>query len=151
MFSNAHRYDPWYHLQDRWPHAEVVIEPLHGTLLGEIRFPPLQIALTATSSAAQQRCTLAHEIVHLERGLADVGAWAWREERQVHSEAARRLITPEDLAAALRGVAGAPDLGTLAQLLDVDSETLNVRLALLEPRELASIRRWTSGELWSVA
>ena len=39
-----------------------------GDLLGEVRDDGRLIALRAETTDAQLRCTLAHELVHLERG-----------------------------------------------------------------------------------
>jgi hypothetical protein len=129
-------YDPWADLADNWPEVEVVIEPMRGTLLGELRYPV--IALRAGTSAAQRRCTLAHEIVHLERGVGDCGPWAAREELLVHAEAARRLIRLEDLAVAMRSVDASPP--ALAQALDVDLQTLSLRVDRLTARERRRLR-----------
>jgi hypothetical protein len=130
-------YDPWADLAGNWPEVEVVLEPMRGTLLGELRYPV--IALRAGTSAAQRRCTLAHEIVHLERGVGDCGPWAAREELLVHAEAARRLIRLEDLAAALRGTEASPP--ALAQALDVDVQTLALRMDRLTSHERRRLRR----------
>jgi len=127
----------------------VIIEQMSGRLLGELRYPI--IALRAGTSAAQRRCTLAHEIVHLERGLGDCGLWAAREELHVHAEASRRLIRLVDLARAIRDAGGAHDVVALAQALDVDLETLRLRLRLASPAELAQLTSGAVGELWSVA
>jgi Zn-dependent peptidase ImmA (M78 family) len=151
MPTTTSPYDPYLHVYERWPGAEVVVEPLHRGLLGETRWPPLQIALAAQSSPAQRRCTLAHEIVHLERGLDDPGPWADREELQVHAEASRRLIDIEALADALRELGGSGDLAALAVALDVDVETIALRLRRLTPVERRRLRRRTRTELWSVA
>lgn len=141
-------YDPWRHLEEHWPEIEVVIEPMSGSLLGVLRYPV--IALRADTSAAQRRCTLAHEIVHLERGVDDCGPWSAREELRVHREAARRLIRVADLAAAIRELGGTDDLAALAQLLDVDLETARLRLDRLTPADRARVRA-AGGGLWSVA
>jgi hypothetical protein len=130
-------YDPWADLAQNWPEVEVVIEPMRGTLLGELRYPV--IALRAGTSAAQRRCTLAHEIVHLERGVGDCGPWAAREELLVHSEAARRLIRLEDLAHAMRG--SEPSPAALAHALDVDLQTLLLRVDRLTSPERRRLRR----------
>src|SRR4051812_11136095 len=98
------RYDPWHDLAVNWPDVEIVIEPMGGRLLGVLRYPI--IALRAGTSAAQRRCTLTHEIVHLERGVGDCGPWSGREELQVHREVARRLIPIDELAAAVRELGG---------------------------------------------
>jgi hypothetical protein len=131
-------YDPWRDLARRWPEISVVVEPMHGTLLGELRYPV--IALRAGTSAAQRRCTLAHEIVHLERGAADCGPWAVVEELRVHEIAGRRLIRPPELLRALRELGDDSDPAALAALLDVDGQTLRLRLARLPPDELSWLR-----------
>ena len=150
-------YNPWHHLQTHWPWAEVAIEPLPGDLLGVTRFPPLRIALSSHSSPAQQRCTLAHEIVHLERDpISDDEAdqplaWSPREERRVHAVAAVRLIHADALVAAIRDLGGSDDCAALSALLEVDAETLRVRLALLDAGERAAIWQQVGTELWAVA
>ena len=127
-------YDPWRDLAVNWPEVEVVIEPMGGRLLGALRYPV--ISLRAGTSAAQRRCTLAHEIVHLERGVADCGPWAGREELLVHREVARRLIPVPQLAAAVRDLGGHAALPELAHLLDVDTETARLRLEILTTAEV---------------
>lgn len=142
-------YDPWRDLQENWPQIKVVHEPMTGRLLGELRYPI--IALRAGTSAAQRRCTLAHELVHLERGVGDCGIWAAREELHVHEVAARRLISFAALARALCECDGDGSPGALAQLLDVDRQTLELRLARLTPREMADVRAMLSWETRWVA
>jgi Zn-dependent peptidase ImmA (M78 family) len=124
---------------------------LAGGLLGETRWPPLCIALAKQSSAAQRRCTLAHEIVHLERGFGECGLWADREERQVHAEAARRLISTPELAEAIRALGGSQNLSELAVLLNVDTQTVRVRLQLLDRPERRLLHACTGNDVWSVA
>jgi IrrE N-terminal-like domain len=136
--TDSDRYDPWRDLRDNWPEIDVVIKPMAGRLLGELRHPV--IALRAGTSAAQRRCTLAHELVHLERGVSDCGPWAQREEWQVHAEVARRLVTVDQLGVAMREVGGDHDVGALAQLLDVDAQTTRLRLQLLTATERARLR-----------
>lgn len=131
-------YDPWRDLLENWPELEVISEPMSGRLLGELRYPV--IALRSGTSAAQRRCTLAHELVHLERGGWDCGPWAGREEQLVHAEAARRLVPLGTLGLALRELGGDHDLAALAQLLDVDRQTARLRLALLSSPERRRLR-----------
>jgi hypothetical protein len=141
-------YNPWHDLRDNWPDVTVVIVPMPGRLLGLVQYPV--IALRAGTTSAQRRCTLAHEIVHLERGIDDCGAWQNREEKLVHEEVARRLITSHQLIRAVRDLGGTHDLAALAAALDVDRETLRVRLSLVTADELR--RMWTPpDELWWVA
>jgi hypothetical protein len=130
-------YDPWCDLAANWPEVDVVIEAMPGRLLGVVRYPV--IALRAGTSAAQRRCTLAHEIVHLERGVTDCGPWAGREELLVHREAARRLIPLPLLTAAARELGADGDLARLASALAVDRETLRCRLAMLTPEEVVQV------------
>ncbi|HSY15537.1 MAG TPA: ImmA/IrrE family metallo-endopeptidase [Jatrophihabitantaceae bacterium] len=133
---------------------QVVIEPMRGNLLGEVRGEPPVIALRAGTSSAQRRCTLAHEIVHLERGVSECGPWQAREEHRVHLEAARRLIPSDALRAAIRDLGGSDDLAALAGLLEVDMDTIRLRIRSLSPAEDAMIRTSladVAGELWAVA
>jgi hypothetical protein len=147
------RYDPWQDLRLNWPWVRVLIERMTGDLLGEVRDDGAVIALRAGTSAAQRRCTLAHEIVHLERGLPDCGQWLHREESAVHLTAARRLITAQDLVGAIRDLGGTDDRAALAQLLEVDTETLLLRLDALDRAERLAVRRALArcAPLWSVA
>lgn len=141
-------YNPWRDLRDNWPDVTVITVPMTGRLLGLVQYPV--IALRADTSAAQRRCTLTHEIVHLERGIDDCGPWEAREERLVHDEVARRLITPDQLVRAARELGGTHDRAALAAALDVDRETLEVRLSLVTAQELHRMRM-PPDDLWSVA
>jgi hypothetical protein len=146
-------YDPWLDVQQNWPGIRVVIETMSGDLLGEVRDGGQVIALRAGTSAAQRRCTLTHEIVHLERGIFDCGPWSQREELLVHTTVAFRLIPSAALVAALRDLGGADDRPALAHLLDVDSETLQLRLSRITATERRMLRRALARQtpLWSVA
>jgi Zn-dependent peptidase ImmA (M78 family) len=149
----APAYDPWADLRENWPQVRLVIEPMPGDLLGEVRDDGRLIALRADTSAAQRRCTLTHELVHLERGILDCGPWLHREEVQVHTEAALRLIPLAGLIAAIRELGGADDAAAIAQHLDVDSETLAVRLSRIGSAERRVLRRCLIRQLplWSLA
>jgi hypothetical protein len=151
--AQTHRYDPWRDLHENWPEVEIVIEPMDGNLLGEVRDGGRLIALREGTSSGQRRCTLAHEIVHLERGLHDCGPWQGREEALVHAEVALRLIPIRPLADSIRILGGDDAPSALAQILDVDLETLQVRQRLLTSAERKDLRRWLGRQrdLWSVA
>jgi len=142
-------YNPWADLATNWPDVSVVLEPMSGTLLGELRYPV--IALRAGTSAAQRRCTLAHEIVHLERGVDDCGPWADREELMIEREVAHRLIPLPRLIAAIQALGGREDHAALAAALDVDHLILHTRLDGLSRAERQHIRDSLSTDLWSVA
>lgn len=146
-------YDPWADVRENWPQVRVVIEPMTGDLLGEVREGGLLIALRAGTSSGQRRCTLTHELIHLERGILDCGPWLQREEVHVHTEVSRRLIPLATLAAAIRALGGADDPAALAQWLEVDSETLAMRLSGLSAIERRTLRRSLARQtpLWSVA
>lgn len=146
-------YDPWVDLRQNWPHVKVVIETMTGDLLGEVRDDGRLIALRADTSAAQRRCTLTHELVHLERGILDCGPWLQREEDLVHAEVSQRLIPLTSLAAAIRELGGADDPAAIAHWLEVDSETLAVRLDRMRSAERRVLRRALARQspLWSVA
>jgi hypothetical protein len=141
-------YDPWQDLHDNWPEVQVVLAPLPGRLLGELRYP--LIRLRAASSAAQRRCTLTHELLHLERGVRECGPWAAREERIIEAETARRLLPLQSLIAALRWL-GAEDHGAVAAALDVDTQILRARLDGLSSQEHWAVRAALCGDLWTVA
>jgi hypothetical protein len=151
--SIAQPYDPWQDLDERWPDVTIHVVPMTGDLLGQISGDGRIIELRAGTSSGQRRATLAHEIVHLERGLHDCGPWQDREERQVHAMASRRLLRVAELAATIRALGGCDDLRAMAIMLDVDVETLEVRLADLERRERRIIRQSLrhQASLWRVA
>lgn len=86
-------------------------------------------------SQAQRRCTLAHELAHIELGHVE-GCTA-REESQTARLAARRLIPIEALADAL---VWTHHLDDVAEALWVDRDTLDVRLDRLHPSEHHYIR-----------
>ena len=71
----------------------------------------------------------------------------------VHNEVARRLIPLGVLAAAIRASGTAEDLPTLAQSLDVDTETLQLRFTRLDRSERRLLRRSLilQAPLWDVA
>jgi hypothetical protein len=142
-------YDPWDDVARNWPEVDVVLKPMTGRLLGLLRYPV--IALRADTSAAQRRCTLAHEIVHLERGVTDCGHWAQREELLVHREVARRLIPLPQLIAAARELGTDGDLSRLAQALAVDLETLQLRLDLLSAEEVVAVGAAAFDDPWPPA
>ena len=88
------------------------------------------IWLTVERTVAEARCTLVHELIHLERGHStcqppDV-------EADVRREAAQRLIPIDELADALTQTRS--DLEA-AEVLWVDVDTLRTRLAFLDDVE----------------
>jgi hypothetical protein len=106
-----------------------------------------RIWLARGLTQAERRCTLTHELVHRERGpVPHDPAAAAREERQVDEIAARRLITTEALVDGLRWTR---QLDDLAEHLWVDRPTLNVRMATLDPLEVAELEHHLEDQwLW---
>lgn len=139
-------WNPWRALAD-----VAHVRLLHSTdlpdgTLGLCDFgPPPTITLDSRMTQAQRRSTLAHELVHLERGPLHYGGCVVREEAAVDRDAARRLIAWRDLVDAMLWCA---DEHELAERLWVDVPTAVARLAALtqdESRELD--RRLDDAEL----
>ncbi|WP_314711849.1 ImmA/IrrE family metallo-endopeptidase [Propionibacterium acidifaciens] len=119
-------------VEAQWTLAEA---ELPAGRAGQADFVRRVVTLRPGLSQAQRRCTLAHELVHVERGPVPADPWlAAREERAVEAEAARRLIGLDALADALAWSAW-PD--EVADELWVDEQTLNARVAGLSRSERA--------------
>ncbi|MBN8883005.1 MAG: ImmA/IrrE family metallo-endopeptidase [Salana multivorans] len=132
--------NPWRRLR------ELAHITLHWTLLPADRLGESDgdctIWMDKRQRQVQRRCTLMHEIIHLERG--DVDGCADRGEVDVEREAARRLIPIEDL---LDKVRWTHDLAELADELWVDEDMLHARLDGLSARErMLLVALWESGE-----
>ena len=92
----------------------------------------------------KRRCTLAHEIIHLERGPVPTDARGQsREEKAVDRIAARRLITITDL---IEGMRWTRNRDELADHLWVDVPTLQARIDGLDPLEVAQLEHELEGE-----
>ena len=123
-------------LPDGWT---LKYQPLPGRTLGETVWPTKTITIDPRCPPASQRCTLVHEMLHVERGpLPDEITLAAREELAVEKATARRLIDTRELGEAL---AESDHLGYVAERLHVDPDTLTVRLRHLHPAERAYLRR----------
>jgi hypothetical protein len=117
------RYNPWKHLGDTYPHVIVCtayeLEPgVRGLVRGE------RIWLSSTLDRVERRCTLAHEIVHLERGVvleARDSVQTQEEERIVDTIAANRLIDKELLTELRAAMVPTADI---AKALDVTERVL---------------------------
>lgn len=133
-------YHPWRalrHLGDEWT---LVWAPLAGVVdkLGRTNWHDRTITLDPDQDQAQRRSTLAHELVHVERGPIGNVHYRPREERLVDAVAARRLIGIRDLGEAL---AWAHNLAEAADELWVDESMLRARLEHLHPAERHYLRR----------
>ncbi len=95
-----------------------------------------RIWMDPRQTQVERRCTIAHELAHIELGHAD--GCTDREDREVDLLVARRLIEMDDLLSALRW---ADDLYTVADELWVDEDTLLARYDGLTKHERARIVR----------
>lgn len=105
--------------------------------MGWCRHSTQQVSIRTDLTQVERRCTLAHELVHLERGPAIVG-YGHHEERLVHDQAARWLISIDALADAL---VWCFDDQEVADTLWVDLNTVQTRLVNLTTDESAYINR----------
>lgn len=97
------------------------------------------VSLRRDLTRAQRRSTLAHELLHVQRGpTLDDAVLVEREELRVEKESARWLLP--DVRAIGEALAWAYDLDEAADELDVDARTLWVRLAHLHPAERGYLR-----------
>lgn len=98
------------------------------------------IWLANGQTRAERRCTLAHELEHISRGDENVTAvssvLATRQEIAASMRAARRLIPIEDLIGVLLWSKNEQEL---AEELNVDEDTMRIRLLTLTPAEHALI------------
>lgn len=139
------RYHPWRHARD----LGLTIEFVPG-LRARATYSAGLIQIRDGLSQRERRCALAHEIVHVERGDDGVSCSRWhlqKLERQVHLEAAYRLIAIEELADA---VITEPDYASMATRLWVDDYTFRLRLAYVTDRERAQIAHLCPEE-WRIA
>lgn len=136
--THRHRWHPWRHLARRHPHIHVTCSyTLREGTRGLIT--PAGIYLDCRLNQAGRRCTLTHEIIHLERGpVPDHPYLSAIEEHLVDVLAARRLITLPHLLDSLVWTQY-PD--ELAEELWVDVDTLTTRVEHLTREERAHINR----------
>lgn len=135
--------NPWRQVRDL--NVEVRWQELDNRL-GECDSVARVIVLDPRQDQVERRCTLAHELVHMERGdtcllgtYPDGDRQDARQEASVAREAARRLLPIRQLAQAF-AVHG-EDLVAVADEVWVDEATLVARLDGLHPTERELIRR----------
>ena len=113
-------YHPWRDLRRR-EHLVLKWEHLPRPLLAVT--DGARVWMDPRQGQARRRSTLAHELVHLDRG--DTACQPARVEREVEEEAARRLIPLRRLVDALLW---SQDEGELAEELWVDRSIVRARL-----------------------
>lgn len=128
-------FHPWRALRDL-PHLTLEWQDSDDEM-GHSDFECDLVVITEGMTQAERRCTVAHELIHHERGPCAPGEEE-REEVIVHREAARRLIDIRKLGESL---AWASDLEEAAEELWVDVATLKIRLSALHPAERAYLKR----------
>lgn len=92
------------------------------------------IWLNPLLTEAGRRCTLAHELVHLDRGAPPPGLEA-KEEHKVDRLAARHLTPTERLVEAVVIHEWSTTRGALAEELDLDLTMLDIRLDAVTKEE----------------
>jgi hypothetical protein len=119
-------WSPWRHLREQ--HSDVCVYELElpPGLLGCVDHEQRIIWLDSRLTQAERRCTLAHEIGHLERGPGPCDPLGGSiEERLIDEWAARQLIDGDSLARAFQW---SPFLPEIATELWVDLHMLRTRL-----------------------
>lgn len=120
-------FDPWHSL-GALSHVTLVWHPLagrYGSTDGRAT-----IWMHPRQTRVEKRCTLTHELIHLERG--HTSACHSAVERAVRAETARRLMHIDDLVDAYRW---AMSFDEIAEECDVTRTVLFDRLGNLRPRE----------------
>lgn len=120
-------YHPWRRLREQ-PNIQLTWRPLLGRL--GVTDGRSRVVLDPRQSQAQRRCTIAHELAHIE--LGHVRGCDPREESAAAQLAARRLIPIAQLADA---ILWSEHPAQIAEALWVDVDTLQVRLDHLHPSE----------------
>lgn len=127
-------FHPWRTLRAL---AHVTLHWHDGGPAGWTHFESASISLRRGLTQVERRCTLTHELRHLERGPAVVG-YDHQEELAVREESARRLIS---FPALVEAMLWARDEYELAEELWVDVGTARDRLAFLDDLESQELNR----------
>ena len=128
-------FHPWRCLRELTD-VEVVWKDVEEEL-GCYDYCARRITMDSTQTQAERRSTLAHELMHIERGPFP-DEQREREELIVEREAARLLIEIKPLAEAM---AWSTDMHEIADELWVDEMMLRSRLHNLHPAERAYLHR----------
>ncbi|MBJ8342823.1 hypothetical protein JGU71_28425 [Antrihabitans sp. YC3-6] len=128
------RWHPWRHLRDNHSHVDVTYPDLGGLgCLGRRRAGHIEI--DETLDQVERRCTVTHEITHIERGpVPDHPFYGPKEERTVERITAERLIELDALIDALAWNRHRVDAETAGELW-VDLDVLVTRVKNLTEDE----------------
>lgn len=130
-------YHPWAAFA-KHPEWTLVQADLPARVRGCANFLTRTVTLDRNLRQVERRCTIAHEVIHIERGPLPAHPWlASQEEAAVTREAARRLIALHALGEAL---AWARHPSEAADALWVTDDVLRVRMQHLHPVERAYLR-----------
>ena len=133
---------PWRALRDLTDWTLLWMRLPEGTW-GETDFRAKTITLTLGMNQAERRCTIAHEIEHVRRGMPPVGMEVWEEELVDRNVA--RLLLPgiEAIGDALAWADW--NKFVAAEELWVDELILEARLKYLHPSEKGYLRKRFAG------
>lgn len=137
-------YNPWAELGAH-PEWAVEFRKLPRGQRGRWHDAIRVLILDSDQSQAARRSTLAHELIHAERGDrgCDDGWFGRRQERTCDQLASRRLIALHDLARALQW---STDEHEVADELHVDVAMLRSRIEHLHPAEKHYLRRFVGAD-----
>jgi hypothetical protein len=135
------RWNPWLQLADE--HPEFTVSDLHqlpsDRIMGLLCLRAKKLWLCKTLCPHERRSTLAHELVHIERGPVPSNPEMARiEEDTVDEIASRRLINFDDLVATIRECPNGA-ISAWAYRLWVDVPMFEARLRNLRQQELDAI------------
>jgi hypothetical protein len=120
---------PWRLLRER---AHVTLAWHDDGPMGFARHSTQTISLRRGLDWAQRRCTVMHELIHLERGPA-LSTTRDQDEERVRRETARRMLP--DISRVGEAIAWAFDEHECADELGVDVGVLRYRLRHMHPAE----------------
>lgn len=126
----------WRRFREQLEHIELRWHD--GGLMGRTLFRENAISLRRGMTYEQRRCTIAHEILHVERGDVPHGMKAKEEEKVRRATARVMLPSIRKVGDAL---AWSADLHEAADELAVDLPVLMYRLQHLHPNEIHYLRR----------
>ncbi|MDU5415551.1 MAG: hypothetical protein E6128_01490 [Cutibacterium avidum] len=126
--------NPWDDLTNR-PQLDLCWGGLPPGQLGATDGQHIWIAKGLT--IRERRCTLAHELAHIDLNL--VSDVTWTSEQRVRDVTARRLLP--DIGAVASALAGGVDMATASEELWVTEDILTDRLTTLSGAERAMLNR----------